>query len=268
MGKTESLRISLVQTSLYWESKTKNLEKIGKLIAPLKGKTDLVILPEMFTTGFTMNTNEVGEPTPGKTLNWMLKIAEELNAPVTGSFIAEENGNYFNRFVWANPDSSWQKYDKRHLFTMAGEDRYFTPGTERLIINYKGWKILPLVCYDLRFPVWARNRKQPDRQPEFDLMIYVANWPEARKQAWKKLLLARAIENQAFVVGVNRVGTDGKGIVYSGDSSLINPYGEYIAECKTGKEHVLTSTIDYKLLRDFRKKFPVIEDGDGFLIKN
>jgi len=259
-----SLRITLVQAELHWETADKNLKMFDGLLSDLKGETDVIVLPEMFTTGFTMNTKAVAETMSGLTLGWMLQKANELNAAVTGSFIVEENGKYFNRFVWANPDGTWEKYDKRHLFTMAGEDGYFTAGTERLIVRYKGWKILPLVCYDLRFPVWSRNNNQSNGQPEFDMMIYVANWPEARKQPWKKLLLARAIENQAFVVGVLRVGTDGKGIVYSGDSSLIDPYGVYLAEGEPGKEQLLHTTISYQTLIDFRKKFPVLNDGDGF----
>ena len=262
----DDLRITIVQSQLHWEDKEKNLEMFDKQLSGLKGKTDLIVLPEMFTTGFTMNTKALAEKTPDKSLVWMQKKAAETDAAITGSIIAEENGKYFNRLLWVNPDGSWEKYDKRHLFTLAGEDRFFTAGTDRLIINYKGWKILPLVCYDLRFPVWSRNNKQSNGQPEFDLMIYVANWPEARKQPWKKLLLARAIENQAFVVGVNRVGTDEKGIVYSGDSSLIDPYGEYLVEGVPGKEQLIQTTISHQKLSDFRKKFPVLNDGDGFLI--
>jgi len=262
----DNLRITIVQSKLYWEDKDKNLEMFNKSLSGLKGKTDLIVLPEMFTTGFTMNTKALAESTPGLTLEWMQQKAAESDATITGSMIAEESGNYFNRLLWVNPDGSWEKYDKRHLFTMVGEDQYFAAGTERLVVNFKGWKIMPLVCYDLRFPVWARNRKQKDGQAEFDVMIYVANWPEVRKQPWKKLLLARAIENQTFVVGVNRVGLDRNGIAYSGDSSLIDPYGEYIAECTVGEEHILTTTINYKSLSNFRKKFPVIDDGDGFEI--
>jgi predicted amidohydrolase len=268
---SNSLRITMVQSNLHWEDRDKNFEMFDKLLNGLKGKTDIVVLPEMFTSGFSMNTKKLAEHNshsgkPGKTLAWMQQKAAEMDVAIIGSIIAEEGNKYFNRLLWVNPDGSWEKYDKRHLFTMVGEDDYFTAGKERLIVNYKGWKILPLVCYDLRFPVWARNKKQADGQPEFDLMIYVANWPEARKQPWKKLLLARAIENQAFVVGVNRVGADEKGIVYSGDSSLIDPYGEYIAECEVGEEQVLTATFDYQILSDFRKKFPVLDDGDGFVL--
>ena len=261
---SENLKISIVQAELHWEDRAKNLEMFDELLSSLKGKTDVVVLPEMFTTGFTMRTKELSETTPGKTLVWMQNSARFLDAAIVGSIIAEEDGNYYNRLLWVNPDGSWEKYDKRHLFTMAGEDEYFTPGTERLIVNYRGWKILPLVCYDLRFPVWARNKNLPNKSPEYDLLLYVANWPEARKQPWKKLLLSRAIENQAFVIGVNRVGKDGNGIVYSGDSSVIDPYGEYINECTPSKIDVLTTELDFETLSGFRKKFPVLNDGDGF----
>jgi len=268
MDKVETtpgdLRITIVQSQLHWENKDANLEMFDNLLSGLSEKTDLIVLPEMFSTGFTMNTKALAEPTPGLTMEWMKQKAVEIDAAITGSIIAEEEGKHFNRLLWVNPDGSWEKYDKRHLFTMVGEDQYFTAGTERLVVEYKGWKILPLVCYDLRFPVWARNKNQSDGQPEFDVIIYVANWPEARKQPWKKLLLARAIENQAFVIAANRVGKDRKDITYSGDSAVIDPYGEYIAEGEPGKEQLIHSTISYQTLIDFRKKFPVLNDGDEF----
>lgn len=261
---SDDLRITIVQSQLHWETRDKNLEMFNKLLLGLNGKTDLIVLPEMFTTGFTMNTKALAESTPGFTLEWMQQKAVEANAAITGSIIAEEDGKYFNRLLWVNPDGSWHKYDKRHLFTMVGEDQYFIAGTERLVVEYKGWKILPLVCYDLRFPVWARNKNQSDGQPDFDVMIYVANWPEARKKPWKKLLLARAIENQAFVIAANRVGKDKKEITYSGDSAIIDPYGEYIAQSEPGVEQLLDATISYQTLSNFRKKFPVLNDGDKF----
>jgi len=262
----KDLRITIVQSQLHWEDKDKNMEMFDKLLSGLSGKTDLIVLPEMFTTGFTLNAEALAESTPGLTLAWMKKVASEANAAIIGSMIAEEDGKYFNRLLWVNPDGSWHKYDKRHLFSMADENRHFSAGTERLVVNYKGWKILPLVCYDLRFPVWAKNRNQSDGQPEYDAMIYVANWPEARKQPWKKLLQARAIENQAFVIAANRVGKDLKDITYSGDSAIINPYGEYLAEDESGKEQLLNAKISFQTLSDFRKKFPVLNDGDEFEI--
>ena len=261
------LRITIVQSQLHWEARDKNLEMFDKLISGLKGKTDLIVLPEMFTTGFSMNTKALAENTPGLTLEWMQHKAIETNVAITGSIIAAEEGKYFNRLLWVDPDGSWKKYDKRHLFTMVGEDQYFTAGTDRLVVNYKGWRILPLVCYDLRFPVWARNKKQDNGKPEFDVIIYVANWPEVRKNPWKKLLEARAIENQVFVIAANRVGKDMKDIAYSGDSAIIDPYGEYLTEGDPGKEQLIQATISYQTLSDFRKKFPVLNDGDEFRLQ-
>ena len=260
----DNLKITIVQSPLQWEDRDKNLKMFDKELSGLKGETDIIVLPEMFTIGFTMNAKVLAEKTRGKTLEWMQQKAAETVAAITGSIIAEEDGKYFNRLLWVNPDGTWYKYDKRHLFTMVGEDEHYTAGTERVIVNYKGWNILPLVCYDLRFPVWSRNTKQPNGEAEYDIMIFVANWPEVRKQPWRNLLLARAIENQAFIVGVNRGVKDENGIAYSGDSSLIDPYGEYIAECEVGKEQVLTSALNYQKLSNFRKKFPVLDDGDGF----
>lgn len=263
----DDLRITIVQSQLHWEDRDKNLEMFNKQLLGLKGKTDLIVLPEMFTTGFTTNTKVLAENTPGRTLEWMQRKAKENNSAITGSMIAEEGNKYFNRLLWVNPDGSWEKYDKRHLFSMADEDRHFSAGTERLVVNYKGWKILPMVCYDLRFPVWTKNRIQNNGQPEYDVLIFVANWPEARKQPWKKLSMSRAIENQAFVISANRVGMDMKDITYSGDSAIIDPYGENLAVGEPGKEQLIHATISYQTLIDFRKKFPVLNDGDDFLIK-
>ena len=266
--KPEKLAVTLVQTPLHWENKQENLTMFDELLDGIEGKTDLIVLPEMFTTGFTMNTRELAETTPGRTVEWMLMKASDTGAAVAGSMIAREKGKYYNRMIWAHPDGEWEKYDKRHLFTMAGEDRYFTAGNQRVVIRFKGWKILPLVCYDLRFPVWSRNKNDDKGQAEFDMLIYMANWPEARRMAWKKLLLARAIENQVFVAGVNRTGIDGKNIPYSGDSSLINPYGEYETEVIPGEQHVVTHRIDYDVLSAFREKFPVLNDADDFELKS
>jgi omega-amidase len=261
------LRITIVQSQLHWEAKDKNMVMFDKLLSGLKGKTDIIVLPEMFTTGFTLNTKNLAETTPGKTLAWMKQKAIETDAAITGSIIAEENGSYYNRLLWVNQDGSWEKYDKRHLFSMADEDRHFAAGAERLVVKYKGWKILPMVCYDLRFPVWTKNSIQSDGQPKYDVLVYVANWPEARKEPWEKLSIARAIENQVFVIAANRVGKDMKEITYSGDSAIIGPYGEYLALAKPGKEQLLHATLNYQTLSDFRKKFPVLNDGDEFLIK-
>jgi predicted amidohydrolase len=261
-----NIKISLVQTLLHWEDQEKNLNHLEGLMGALKGKTDIIVLPEMISSGFSMNTESLANTMDGKAVLWMQKMAQELNAVVCGSLIIEENNKYYNRFIWMQPDGTWQKYDKRHLFKMGDEHQYFTPGKERLIISYKGWKIMPLVCYDLRFPVWAKN-KLINNEAEYDVLIYTANWPKVRSVAWKSLLLSRAIENQVYLAGVNRVGEDGKEIEYSGDSAIINPYGGHISQANVGEEAILTAELDYKTLIDFRAKFPVLSDADDFEIK-
>jgi predicted amidohydrolase len=202
----------------------------------------------------------------GESIKWMRTLAHSLDLVLCGSLKMKENGNFYNRFIWMQPDATLKYYDKRHLFSFAGEDQQFTKGSEKVIIEYKGWKILPLICYDLRFPVWSKNRLI-NGKAEYDLLIYTANWPEARSVAWKSLLLARAIENQVFVAGVNRVGEDGKMIQYAGDSAIINPYGAYLSEAQNGQEDIISSELDFSLLTDFRKKFPVLKDADNFSIK-
>jgi len=259
-----SLRVTICQQPLFWEQRQDNLHRFANLLKPLAGQTDLIMLPEMFTTGFTMNTNDLAEPLHGDTFAWMKLMARELNATVTGSFICSEPGiestDYFNRLLWMNADGSFQHYDKRHLFTFAGEHFHFSAGRERVITELKGWRICPLICYDLRFPVWSRNLASSP----YDLLIYVANWPEARSSAWKDLLVARAHENQCFVAGVNRVGTDGKGISYSGDSRIISPKGELLASTAPGVEAITTTTLSHTELVSFREKFRVLDDGDEF----
>ena len=258
------LRITICQQPLEWEHRAKNLVNWENILPALKGTTDLVILPEMFTTGFTMNATALAEPLEGPSLRWMRDMARELRAAVTGSFICEEPGiessQYFNRLVWMNPDGTFALYDKRHLFTFAGEQFHFSAGRERILVEYKGWHICPLICYDLRFPVWSRNHA--DRP--YDLLIYVANWPEARSAAWKDLLVARAHENQCYVAGVNRIGTDGKGIAYSGDSRVIGPKGELLAEASANEPVLTTVTLNRQQLADFREKFRVLDDADRF----
>jgi omega-amidase len=262
--KVSDLRIIICQQSLVWEAPEGNLQRWEELLLPLKGSTDLIILPEMFTTGFTMNTDSLAEPLNGRTLAWMREMAAVLDATVTGSFICEEPGVEssvcFNRLLWVDPDGGHWHYDKRHLFTFAGEHFHFSAGRERLTVELKGWRICPLICYDLRFPVWSRNTVENP----YDLLIYVANWPEARSSAWKDLLVARAHENQCYVAGVNRIGTDGKGITYSGDSRVIGPRGELLAEAGAHRAALHTLTIDRQELLDFREKFRVLEDADRF----
>lgn len=251
------LKLSLIQTDLVWENPKANQEKFSSLINELE-ETDLIILPETFNTGFSMDSKKLAEKMDGPTIAWMRNEAEEANSVICGSLIIEEEGKYYNRFIWMEPDGSVQHYDKRHLFRMGEENKSFTNGTEKLIINYKGWKICPMICYDLRFPVWSRNQEQ------YDLLIYVANWPEVRINAWEKLLYARAIENQSYVAAANRIGIDGVGVNCSGSSMLIDPKGDLIYKAQDQMEMTNTSSISLSELHDFRKKFPVAMDADKF----
>lgn len=257
----ENLNISIVQTSLFWEDKAANLRMLEELILPLKEKTDVIVLPEMFTTGFTMKAQEFAEPMNGSTVKWMRTMARELNTRIIGSIIIEENSHYYNRLIWVEPWDIFGTYDKRHLFRMANEHHYYTAGKRKLIESIKGWRICPLICYDLRFPVWSRNKN------DYDVLIYIANWPEKRNHAWKTLLMARAIENQCYVIGVNRVGEDGNGIAYSGDSAVINPKGEIISSTMANEINVETLELNYNELAEYRKVFPVGLDADDFEIK-
>lgn len=266
-----TLTISVIQTSLHWENKAANLAMLEEKIKSI-AKTEIVVLPEMFSTGFSMNPSQLAEPMNGPTVQWMQRVAAENKIILTGSFIAEENGNYFNRLLWMLPNGQYGVYDKRHRFAYAGEDNQYTAGNKRLIASVKGWKINLLICYDLRFPVWARQRNTPSQPPpqgeeketpEYDVLIYVANWPERRSHAWKTLLQARAIENQSFVVGVNRVGDDGNGIAHSGDSMIIDPLGETLYH-KNAEEDIFTITLQKEQLNTVREKFPFWKDADDF----
>ena len=263
-SKTENgndkLKVTLIQSDLFWENKEKNLEQFSKKIDAITVPTDLIILPEMFTTGFSMCPETFAEPMEGPTIKWMQATAHKKNCVVTGSFICEEKGNYYNRLIWMNADGSFTKYDKRHLFSMGNEHHHYTAGQEKLIVTLKGWKICPLICYDLRFPVWARNSKNNP----YDLLIYIANWPQRRSFAWTTLLLARAIENQCYVIGVNRVGNDGNEIVHSGDSAVINAMGEIINKITPQEEAATTVTLAHAPLMEFRNLFPALSDSDSF----
>lgn len=256
---SELLRLSLVQCDLEWEHKTANLERIEALIEPLKGQTDVVALPEMFTTGFSMRPEFLAEPMDGSTLRWMAGQAAALDVSLTGSFIAAESGQYFNRLVWMYPDGHYLTYDKRHCFRPAGEQEHYTPGFRQLLVEWKGWKIMPLICYDLRFPVWSRNIH------DYDLLLYVANWPERRVYPWNTLLRARAIENQSYTAGVNRVGVDGNGVAHSGDSVVLDFMGmpmQMASQIST----VLTVTLSRSSQQEFRKNWPFWMDMDGFTL--
>lgn len=240
-----------------------NLSMFDAKIADVKDETDIIILPEMFTTGFTMNANALAETMSGPAVEWMKKKALEKNCVITGSMIISENGAFYNRLIWMNPDGSSNSYDKRHLFRLAHEEQTYTSGKNKLVIHYKGWKILPLICFDLRFPVWSRRTTKED----YDLLMYVANWPERRITAWNQLLIARAIENQCFVAGVNRVGNDGNGVYHSGESALVNCKGEIITGIPAHEECIETLILNKQEQDDFRQQLPFIEDGDDFIIK-
>lgn len=264
-----TLSITIIQTGLFWEDKTANLEMLEQKINSIREKTEIVILPEMFSTGFSMNPENLAEPMSGKTVEWMRRIAAEKKIILTGSAIIEENGKYFNRLIWALPNGQYGIYDKRHRFAYAGEDEKFTAGNKRLIASAKGWKINLLICYDLRFPVWSRQNvsSSEDEALEFDLLIYVANWPSRRVHAWKTLLQARAIENQCYVVGVNRVGDDGNQHHYSGESMVVDAMGEVLYH-KEEAEDIFTITLDKAKLDSIRAKLPFWKDSDQFNIFN
>ena len=263
----QDLKISLLQSELEWENPAANRQHFSKLIDAI-ADTDLILLPEMFSTGFTMNSTDLAETMDGETVQWMKTQAVEKDAVICGSLIIKENSKFFNRLIWMRPDGSFETYDKRHLFRMANENEHFSGGKSRLIVELSGWKICPMVCYDLRFPVWSRNKAETDRKSyahwEYDVLIYIANWPEPRVSAWEKLLYARAIENQCYVAAVNRIGEDGKGISYSGSSTLIDAKGETIWKAKDNSAEVITLELSKNDLADFREKFPVGMDGDEF----
>lgn len=256
-----SLRVTLAQQPLVWREPDANRQRFAGLLAPLSGRTDLVILPETFTTGFTMEVERAAEPATGPTASWLLQLARQLDAAVAGSVITVEEGRYYNRLLWAQPDGSLRHYDKRHLFRMGGEHEHFTPGRVTWTVEWRGCKVCPLVCYDLRFPVFSRRRADLD----YDLALYVANWPAARTYAWRQLLVARAIENQAFVAGVNRVGEDGNGIPHQGDSRLCDFLGQPLADLG-GVPAVETVELDLASLRKFRERFPAHLDADRFTL--
>lgn len=252
-----NLNITLVQYDIAWENQGHNIKKLDKVFRQISN-TDLVILPETFTTGFSMKPLHLFESMEGSTARWMRGKANELDAAITGSLIIKEGENIYNRALWVTPDGNIEYYDKRHLFSMGGEDGEFTAGAAKLIAEYKGWRICPLICYDLRFPVWSRNLDS------YDLIIYMANWPSPRHHVWEKLLIARAIENQAYCIGVNRTGTDGMGVEYHGGSALVDAKG--IGTFLNSQEQVKSFDISLSELQDFREKFPVLNGMDRFSI--
>lgn len=255
----EDLRISMIQSHIIWEDKEENLSYFGELLRRVSGRTDLAVLPETFSTGFSMNVEALADPMDGTTVATIKGWSERYKMAVAGSFIAREEGKYYNRAFFVTPDGEARYYDKRHLFRMAGEDRHFSAGDKPLVVRYKDWNICLQVCYDLRFPVWSRNVNNA-----YDLLIYVANWPEARKKAWKALLQARAIENMAYVCGVNRVGVDGKGFAFRGDSMIYDARGKKLADAGKRDETTRTCALSKTDLEAFRAKFPAWKDADAF----
>ncbi len=251
----------MLQVNLKWEHPENNRSLFSKEINALSEEVDLVILPEMFTTGFSMNAEKLAEETEGPTLLWMQEWAKRREFAITGSVIITENGNYYNRLFFVYPDGSYKTYDKRHTFTLAKEDKTYTAGKERLIVEYKGWKICPLVCYDLRFPVFARNTV------DYDLLIYVANWPEKRVAAWDALLKARAIENMSFCIGVNRTGTDGDGYVYNGHSAAYDCLGKLLTHADVEESFAKEIVLDYNHLQETRDQLKFLLDRDEFILK-
>ena len=254
------MKITIIQPDIIWEDKPANIENIERIISNLSGKPDIVVLPEMFTTGFTLNPEQLAEDLNGTTLQWMSNLSSRGNFAVCGSLIVRYNGKYYNRFSFVTPENKNFYYDKRHLFSLGGENEIYTCGKIRQVINYNNFRFLPIVCYDLRFPVWCRNRG------DYDVMICVASWPDVRRNAWNSLLKARAIENQSFVVGVNRIGTDIDGLKYAGDSVVFDPMGNIKAKVDEYKEGSATVNISFSELKTFREKFPVWKDSDNFTI--
>lgn len=260
-----SLTFTLIQTQLHWEDIAANLSMLEKKINCITPKTEVVVLPEMFSTGFSMKPERLAETMDGSAVSWMKKMAVEKKIILTGSLMIEEKGDFYNRLIWMLPDGNYGYYNKRHCFAYAGEDEHYRAGNKRLIASAKGWKINLQVCYDLRFPVWGRQ--QSTGSCEYDILLYVANWPERRNHAWKTLLTARAIENQSYVIGVNRVGNDGNNIYHSGDSMIIGPLGEILYH-KADEEDIFTITLQKEKLEEVRNKFPFWKEADKFMISN
>jgi len=251
------LRVTIIQCDLAWQDPATNRARLARHFRGLLGRTDLVVLPEMFPTGFSMDADVLAEDMDGPTVGWLREEAAALGCAITGSLIVRDGEHYYNRLVWARPDGSLAHYDKRHLFRMAGEHEHFAAGNRRLVVELKGWRICPMVCYDLRFPVWSRSRG------DYDALLYVANWPARRRLAWQSLLRARAIENLACVVGVNRIGRDGNGVAYSGDSVVLDHLGQPLGSEGDG-DRVETAVLDLESLQAWRRSFPAHLDADDY----
>jgi predicted amidohydrolase len=252
------MKIAAIQTDIVWERPVDNLLRVREMLgSEVCAGVEIAIVPEMFSTGFSMRSEVLAETVDGPTVTALRALSGEFQIALAGSFIATEGGRFYNRGFFVMPDGTVLFYDKRHLFSMGGEDKHFSAGTERLVIDYRGWRICPLICYDLRFPVWSRNRDNA-----YDLLIYVANWPAARRRVWDVLLRARAIENQCFVAGVNRTGTDGAGVLYDGGSTIIDAKGDVLAEAINDVAAVVVAELDLEALRRFRSRFPAWRDAD------
>ena len=255
---SDILNVTLVQSDLHWEDPASNRETFMELFQKLESPTNLIVLPEMFTTGFSMNARNLAEEHEGHTLEWMQTVASAMNTAITGSVIVKDQGRFYNRLYFVLPDSSYHWYDKRHTFTLAGEHRTYTSGTDKLIVDYNGWKICPLICYDLRFPVWARNTEG------YDLLIYVANWPKKRVAAWDALLKARAIENMSYCIGVNRVGFDGNQHEYTGHSAIYDVLGEAVSDLSLSGSFVQQLDLNKDHIATTRKQLRFLDDRDSF----
>jgi len=261
----QDLKTAIIQSDIVWENAEANLKLFGEKLDAINNPVDLIVLPEMFNTSFSMNYSACAETHDGKSFQWLQEKAKEKNCVITGSMLINNDGKYFNRFFWINPNDTFQCYDKKHLFRFAGENEVFSAGKKKISISLNGWNFCPLVCYDLRFPVWSMN-SFTNNKFEFDCLIYVANWPEKRRHAWMSLLVARAIENQSYVIGVNRIGTDGKGNTYSGNSMIIDPKGIIITQIPAHKEAIEYATLSHSELQNFREHFRVALDWDKFQI--
>lgn len=256
----ENLKVTIIQSELHWENAEANRAMFSDKIQNIEEEIDLIVLPEMFTTGFSMNAEKLAEPNNGETLQWMIQEAKKYNTAITGSVIIIEDNNFYNRMFFVFPDGNYEKYDKRHTFTLARENESYKSGIDRLIVDYKGWRICPLICYDLRFPVWARNTE------DYDILIYVANWPKVRTVAWDTLLRARAIENMAYCIGVNRVGSDGNDHEYVGHSAVYDVLGKTIST-SAFDEYTETIILEKEHIVKNRRHFQFLNDRDSFTLK-
>ncbi|EDP98318.1 amidohydrolase [Kordia algicida OT-1] len=260
--QNQELKIALIQTNLIWEDPLQNRIQLAEKINAITEMVDMMVLPEMFTSGFTMNPENVAETMEGETISWIKKLAKAKNTAITGSLVISENGNYYNRSVFVLPSGEIETYDKKHTFTLAGEHKVYKAGTEKNIIHYKGWKICPLICYDLRFPVWARNVEN------YDVLIYVANWPKPRVNAWDALLKARAIENMSYCIGVNRVGLDANSHEYCGHSAAYDVLGEKLTNITPSKEETEIVTLTKTHIATYRNKLKFLDDKDVFSLNS